>query len=292
MDWKNVVPKDGHVDISQLTDVEYEPLFDFHDLEHSAEWDRSLCPPFLFEPMESRKLEESPLDPAEARAFFDIDKNKPLFPLGPMDRVEQISSLLEDRATTEAESEQGLQVVESPFSTFWLDALLSWPYGKSDWWDTQCVREPCPKAGKVFPHLAFHLIDEKAARDGSILFSEFSALVIAMRGRANQRKVDSEDKREELWENDGEGKEDYPYLFKDEEYFPVLVVSCVLPQHARLLTACMNQRKLVIRQSKLYSFEHKKTAPVDFFTRLFLSKPLEPRREAEFGVLGPEKGGG
>lgn len=41
-------------------------------------------------------------------------------------------------------------------------------------------------------------------------------------------------------ENDGEGKEEYTYLFPNEEYFPVLL-SLVLPQHARIFTACMVQ---------------------------------------------------
>ncbi|OJJ73393.1 hypothetical protein ASPBRDRAFT_194344 [Aspergillus brasiliensis CBS 101740] len=120
----------------------------------------------------------------------------------------------------------------------------------------------------------FHLIDVTTARENSILYSEISALVEAMRGRANQREVDSRVEREKLYEDGGRGKEMYPYLFSDEEYFPVLVVSCVMPQHARLFTACMSQWKLVIRQSKLYSFEWRDEAPVDLFTRLFLSRPL------------------
>lgn len=145
----------------------------------------------------------------------------------------------------------------APDSTFWLETDLTCPYGKGrDWWSASKVLEPEPRPvdGQAYPHLAIHLIDTKEAREDSILFSEFSALVFAVRGRANQRKVDSETEKWRLMENDGEGTEEYPYLFPNEEYFPVLLFSFVLPQHARILTACIVQEKLVIRQSKLYSF--------------------------------------
>ncbi|GKZ75898.1 hypothetical protein AnigIFM56816_003356 [Aspergillus niger] len=279
MEWRSNVPEDGHINIASLGDVEHKVQFDFENLDNEKS-NLTMVPPILFHPMELAKLEEYPVDSSQAREFFDIDQSQNRFwEIGSLDRVEQISSLIEDRATCEAQAEQGLQIVESPDSTFWLEALLSWPYGKKNWWDVECVREPCPdNKGMVYPHIAFHLIDDKMAQEDSILYSEFSAIVIAMRGRANQRKVDSALEREKLDENDGEGKEEYPYLFSDEEYFPVLMVSCVMPQHARLFMACMSQRKkLIIRQSKLYSFERKNEAPVDLFARLFLSKPLEPQ---------------
>lgn len=167
--------------------------------------------------------------------------------------------------------------IRAPGSTFWLEAILAYNYRNNGWWDAHCLVEPCPDDGKVYPNLAFHVLDDKIAHEDAILYSELSAVVEAMKGRANQRRVDSEREREELDESDGRGKEAYPYLFNDEEYFPVLVVSCVAPQHARLFTACMCQHKLLIRQSKLYSFERKDDAPVDFFARLLLSKPLVPR---------------
>ena len=171
--------------------------------------------------------------------------------------------------------------VRAPDSTFWLKTDLTCPYGKGrDWWSVSRVLEPEPRPvdGQAYPHLAIHLIDTKEAREDSILFSEFSALAFAMRGRANQRKVDSETEKWRLMENDGEGTEEYPYLFPNEEYFPVLLFSFVLPQHARILTACIVQEKLVIRQSKLYSFEWKKSAPIEFF-----SSPLP---EPSFGDPG------
>ncbi|GKZ51549.1 hypothetical protein AbraIFM66951_006102 [Aspergillus brasiliensis] len=186
-----------------------------------------------------------------------------------------MSTFIEDRATREAQLEQNLDIVVMSISTFWLEATLDGYYSNKRRWNTECVIEPCPNNGKVYPRLAFHLIDVTTARENSILYSELSALVEAMRGRANHRKVESEVEREKLYEDGGRGKRKYPYLFNDEEHFPVLMVSCVMPQHARLFTACMSQRKLVIRQSKLYSFEWRDEAPVDLFTRVFLSRPLE-----------------
>lgn len=167
--------------------------------------------------------------------------------------------------------------IRAPESTFWLEAILAYNYSNNGWWSAECLVEPRPDNGKPFPHLAFHLLDDKEGWEDAILYCELCAIVEAMKGRANQRLVDSESVREELDECDGEGREVHPYLFDDEEHFPMLMVSCVLPQHARLFTACMSQRKLVIRQSKLYSFEWKDKAPVDLFARVFLSKPLVPR---------------
>lgn len=167
--------------------------------------------------------------------------------------------------------------IRAPESTFLLEASLYRNYSYNSSWTARCLVEPCPDDVKVYPNLAFHVLGDKVSNEDSILYSELSAIVEAMKGRANQRRVDSERGREELDECDGRGKEAYPYLFSDEEYFPILVVSCVAPQHARVFTACMCQHKLLIRQSKLHSFERKSYAPVDFFARLLLSKPLVPR---------------
>ncbi|GKZ35524.1 hypothetical protein AbraIFM66950_006186 [Aspergillus brasiliensis] len=271
LEWRDKVSEDGHVDISGLENVEHEVQFDFENLDN-AKNNRAMISPVLFHPMELANLERYPVESSLAREFLDIDQTDGgTFPIEPDDRVRQVSTLIEDRATREAQLEQKLDIVV----TFWLEATLDGYYSNKRRWNTECVIEPCPNNGKVYPHLAFHLIDVTTARENSILYSELSALVEAMRGRANQRKVESEVKREKLYEDGGRGKEKYPYLFGDEEHFPVLMVSCVMPQHARLFTACMSQRNLVIRQSKLYSFEWRDEAPVDLFTRLFLSRPLE-----------------
>ncbi|PWY81020.1 hypothetical protein BO83DRAFT_305229 [Aspergillus eucalypticola CBS 122712] len=272
------VPEDGHVNIRSLKDVEHVVRFDFENLDN-AEANLAMVPPILFKPMDLADLEKHPVDLKLAREFVDIDQDDSNrdFPIEQIDRVRQVSTFIEDRTTREARSQQNLSFVRAPGSTFWLEAILAYNYSNNGWWKTKCLVEPLPKDGKSYPHLAFHLLDEKEAREDAILYSELCAIVEAMKGRANQRLVDSESVREDLDECDGRGKEVHPYLFGNEEHFPVLMVSCVLPQHARLFMACMSQRKLVIRQSKLYSFEWKDEAPVDLFARVYSSKPLVPR---------------
>ncbi|GKZ97607.1 hypothetical protein AnigIFM59636_000994 [Aspergillus niger] len=277
LDMRDRVPEDGHISIARFRDIEHVTQFNFNELD-SAEVNLALVPPVLFEPMDWASLKQHPVDPELAREFFDIDQDDECdFPMEPVDRVRQVSTLIEDRTTHEARSKQNLQTVQAPESTFLLEASLYRNYSYNSSWTARCLVEPCPDDVKVYPNLAFHVLGDKVSNEDSILYSELSAIVEAMKGRANQRRVDSERGREELDECDGRGKEAYPYLFSDEEYFPILVVSCVAPQHARVFTACMCQHKLLIRQSKLHSFERKSYAPVDFFARLLLSKPLVPR---------------
>lgn len=63
--------------------------------------------------------------------------------------------------------------------------------------------------------------------------------------------------------------------FPKEKCFPILLLSYVRPQHGRLFCASLNRRQLVIRQSKLYSFEKRATAPLDFFSQMLLSQPIQ-----------------
>ncbi|RDK37516.1 hypothetical protein M752DRAFT_308893 [Aspergillus phoenicis ATCC 13157] len=272
---RNSVPENGHIDLHDLDSVEHVMNFDFEHLNEKA------VPPLYFEPMQPVELKQFPPDPAQVRSFFDIIER------GNDDSscCRQISDLISDYATRNALSHQHLQIVEAPDSTFYLEASLAWPYSGRGWWEVCYVLEPEPMNGKGYPHLALHLLDRTVAHEDSI-FSEFSALVIAMRGRVHQPKIDSESEREELYEHEDAGEEYTNFLpmscsamFPDEEIFPVLLISCVLPQHARIFAACIHQGKLVIRQSKLYSFQWRDKAPVELFTRLFLSSPVDTRGE-------------
>ncbi|GKZ96193.1 hypothetical protein AnigIFM59636_010436 [Aspergillus niger] len=273
---RNSVPENGHIDLHDLDSVEHVMNFDFEHLNEKA------VPPLYFEPMQPVELKQFPPDPAQVRSFFDIIER------GNDDSscCRQITDLISDYATRNALSHQHLQIVEAPDSTFYLEASLAWPYSGRGWWEVCYVLEPEPMNGKGYPHLALHLLDRTVAHEDSILFSEFSALVIAMRGRVHQPKIDSESEREELYEHEDAGEEYTNFLpmscsamFPDEEIFPVLLISCVLPQHARIFAACIHQGKLVIRQSKLYSFQWRDKAPVELFTRLFLSSPVDTRGE-------------
>jgi hypothetical protein len=64
------------------------------------------------------------------------------------------------------------------------------------------------------------------------------------------------------------------FEFDAETHFPVILLSYVGPQHGRIIYSYMNRHRLVICQSKLYSFEREETAPLNLFTRMLLSRPL------------------
>ncbi|GKZ38140.1 hypothetical protein AbraIFM66950_010110 [Aspergillus brasiliensis] len=261
---RDSVPEDGHMDLHDLDNVEHVLNFDFEHLDEKAD------PPLYFEPMQQAELKEFPPNPAQVRHFFNItDWENIGFPRSIPGCYRQTSSLISDYATRKAVSHQHLQIVVAPDSSLYLEAgCLAWFYGKRGWWQVCYVLEPEPEPvnGKDYPHLALHLLDEKVAREDSILYSEFSALVIAMRGRAHQPRINSESELEELYEREDAG-EDYrailpqpwPLMFPDEECFPVLLISC----------------------SKLYSFEWRDKAPVELFTRLFLSSPVDTQPRGE-----------
>ncbi|GKZ19780.1 hypothetical protein AbraIFM66951_010803 [Aspergillus brasiliensis] len=286
---KDGVPCDGHIDLGDLENVQHIIGFDFEHLNTDSI--SKMFPPFHFDPMKPALLKSFPLDAGQRRDFMNITQLNgtldfaqkhfpPEIPMSPSDRCQQISSLISDYATYEAISHQKLQNVGPPDSTLHYEEYEIGRYNGNNLWHVSRVMEPEPQTEKTYPHLVLHLIHTKVAQENTIQFAEFSALVLAMRARANQRKVDSEDELEQLYETNGEGIEEYPYLFPNEEEFPVLLISCVLPQHARILAASMYQRTLVIRQSKLYSFEYRKDAPVELFTRLFLSRPYEVPKKA------------
>ncbi|KAI9934901.1 hypothetical protein ASPWEDRAFT_175623 [Aspergillus wentii DTO 134E9] len=86
-----------------------------------------------------------------------------------------------------------------------------------------------------------------------------------MQDRANQRKVDE----------DGGALDPETFEYENERRFPVLMLSFLGPQHGRIFYACMDDEALVIRQSKLYSFEKGDSPPWDFFTRILRSSPEE-----------------
>ncbi|OJI82572.1 hypothetical protein ASPTUDRAFT_30645 [Aspergillus tubingensis CBS 134.48] len=279
---KDSVPDDGHIDPHGLENVEHMIDFDFEHL------DKELVPPLYFEPMQSAELKMFPPDPVHARRMFNIDEEQTHdgLPVSTSSRCRQISKVISIHATGKAMSHHNLQVVVQPDTTFFLEANLARPYGRTGLWTNPLAVEPKPVNGNEYPHIALHLVEKREARENSILFSEFSTLIKAMRGRAYQPRIDSESKRKDSYNRDEAG-EDYrdilprPWLltFPDEEIFPVLLISCVLPQHARIFAACMYQGKLVIRQSKLYSFEWRDKAPVELFTRVFLSKLVDTKGE-------------
>lgn len=115
-------------------------------------------------------------------------------------------------------------------------------------------------------------------KEGSMQIGELESIIVTMDNRRRQPISYGEEDEENMFEKYAENREEIrlrPCAFEKEERFPVLMVSLLGPQHGRLFYACMNGEKLVIRQSKLYSFERKDTAPWDFFSRFILSRPLK-----------------
>lgn len=136
----------------------------------------------------------------------------------------------------------------------------------------------------VHPHVILMTMQGGIGKEDSMLIGELIPIITALRKRAHQPLM-SEDEEEDLVDMDDRAPETIPeaieaisrlpLAYEEETRFPILLVSLLGPQHGRLFYACMNGRKLVIRQSKLYSFEKKDTAPWDFFSRFILSRPLE-----------------
>jgi hypothetical protein len=111
-------------------------------------------------------------------------------------------------------------------------------------------------------------------------YHELVVIISAMRNRARQFKagdmdMDDEDEMRELEDTMSEEEWDkYDRVFPREARFPVLMTSYFGLQHGRVFYACMDGHRL-IRQSKTYSFDERfKTAPIELFTRLLLSRPL------------------
>jgi hypothetical protein len=59
--------------------------------------------------------------------------------------------------------------------------------------------------------------------------------------------------------------EQYKLEYPHEKHFSVLMLSYVGPQHARYFHACMDGRKLLIRQSELFDFGGDGLCSVSYF---------------------------
>lgn len=122
------------------------------------------------------------------------------------------------------------------------------------------------------PHIIMLSYQSTYGQDGSILYNKLIQLITAMRNRAHKRVMIEEGL--EKWE-DPKPCNPHEFYFKHEQRFLVLMVSCVRPQHARIYHACMDGMEVVIRQSKLFSFEKGENAPCDYFARILASRRLE-----------------
>lgn len=127
---------------------------------------------------------------------------------------------------------------------------------------------------RVYPHLTIGVCHTFYGHEETIIWGELAAIVDAMNARSQQQVI-TEQEEEELQEPEALPPSG-PRAFDREERFPILLLSFLGPRHGRVLYACMDDEQLVIRQSRLYSFETLARAPVDLFARLHLSQPLGP----------------
>ncbi|KAL1886416.1 hypothetical protein Plec18167_000346 [Paecilomyces lecythidis] len=141
-------------------------------------------------------------------------------------------------------------------------------------WRTQLILEAKKRENgqPSRPHIIMTTIVNRVGQNDSILYEELVPLVSAMRNRANQPEVPPA-KWESLFEMDEQKLPDNR-VFKDEKTFPVLMLSFLGPQHARVFYARMKNDEVIIGQSELYSFERKNTANIELFARLLLSTPV------------------
>ncbi|GAD95305.1 acetyltransferase, GNAT family family [Paecilomyces variotii No. 5] len=140
-------------------------------------------------------------------------------------------------------------------------------------WRTYTILEAQKKDGyPIRPHITMTAIVDRVGQDNSIFYEELMPLLHAMQQRANQPKIPPEEweSASDLWDEKYNG----PYVFEDEKIFPVLMLSFLGPQHARVFYARMKDGEVIIGQSKLYSFEKKDDANIELFARLLLSTPI------------------
>ncbi|PYI09398.1 hypothetical protein BO78DRAFT_415675 [Aspergillus sclerotiicarbonarius CBS 121057] len=152
-----------------------------------------------------------------------------------------------------------------------------------DRWRLGLMLEPDMVDGhRMYPHVTLGIAQSHNGQESSMLFGELAPLISAMRNRAIQPQVtDDEDEQEALFIENSESIMQMPGEFKDEQRFPVLLLSLLGPQHGRMFYACMDDNELVIRQSRLYSFERMETAPFDLFVRVAMCRPLSTAQLVE-----------
>ncbi|PYH66537.1 uncharacterized protein BO88DRAFT_468911 [Aspergillus vadensis CBS 113365] len=144
-------------------------------------------------------------------------------------------------------------------------------------WGIRLFLEPQIRDTPPFPHIAAVAYQPMKARDGSILCGELATILNIMRSRVKEFKVESEEMIEGLSDMNEQELEDLSQkspAFPNEQKFPVLLVSFVGPQHARLLCASMYTHALIIHASKLYSFEREQHAPLDLFMSWLFAHPV------------------
>ncbi|ODM21976.1 hypothetical protein SI65_02820 [Aspergillus cristatus] len=225
-----------------------------YDLEH---WDVDTNPELLFEPMSLTEIQKYPINPDE----MDEDQD---WATG---SARDDSDLLEIR---------GLQEVRIP-NLFLLNYTLCGYYPDAS---LRLSRELILETERDHSQDAHPLVVMTGyqpcnGKEDRILYGELVLVFCAMQNRAKQPKAKYEEEAEELSNMPEKLRLRYhdERRFPDEVHFPVLLLSFVVSQHGRMLYPCMDVERMVIRQSRLYSFEREESALLDLFARFLLSLP-------------------
>ncbi|RAL10237.1 uncharacterized protein BO97DRAFT_456888 [Aspergillus homomorphus CBS 101889] len=265
------VLEDGHLSLDGYNDITHIIDYDFEDLSMPSSASK-FPPEVLFEPM-VEVIGQSRDTSVLARPFPDLPEEPTRFDL--MDSIIMLCDFIVDYTDTCVFSPPAkLRKIFLPCPIY-LDLRNQGCYPDDrPPWAVEVYLEPVPEQGVVFPHLTILALQPKAGWEHEILYGELIALVSAMRSRAFQVKIDTKKEQEEFLDAMDVERKTYPYLFPEEETFPTLLLSAVEPRHARIIYGCMEGRRLVIRQSKLYSFVRGNDSPVEFFASLWLSRPV------------------
>ncbi|EED21286.1 conserved hypothetical protein [Talaromyces stipitatus ATCC 10500] len=280
---------DGHVEFINDFQIDHHPGFDFEALNKSGYSIETRSRALIwFKPLPEDMLERYPCK-GLTKEFDDYDSTQNDGKLRNEDRtravhdyVEECSRLRMGRSLSTLGAERSLMdylkihIVESP-SPYLVGPGLDGSYPQLvDYWRVGNIYETMTDTNTVqsYPLLTLQAWHTLNGKEDMILLGELYTLICAMRNRVNQRRADDPDERKALWDFPAD-VEYCGFQFESEIHFPVVFLSYVGPQHGRIFYAYMDRYRLVICQSKLYSFEKKESAPVDFFTRMLLSRPLQ-----------------
>lgn len=145
--------------------------------------------------------------------------------------------------------------------------------GRVQRYKNELVLEPLPDKDNPYPHVTVSAYQPIHGTEDYSLWRTCYLDFSNVRPR-QPAKMKDEDEWEELYDMSEEELSCYDLTFPKEKCFPVLLLSYIGLQHGRLFCASLNGKHLVIRQSGIYSFETKAIAPLDFFSRVLLSRPV------------------
>ncbi|PYH87827.1 hypothetical protein BO71DRAFT_470221, partial [Aspergillus ellipticus CBS 707.79] len=120
-----------------------------------------------------------------------------------------------------------------------------------DWFYSRTL-ELTAENGAVYPHIIASIYQyHDDIQEDKIVYGELAALVDCMKRRANQIKIDDLEELKNLSRQDEESDTELDlskylnqYQFPAETRSPVLLLSYVRPQHARIFYACMDAPQL------------------------------------------------